>query len=355
MEVLALIPARSGSKGVVDKNIRLLNGKPLIAYSIEQALSSKMVNRTIVSTDSPLYAEIAQKHRAEVPFMRPQEIAQDLSTDLEVFQHALAWLKEHENYQPDICLHLRPTHPIREIKDIDEILKNLIDNPGIDSIRSISPVAETPYKMWHKDDVNLLSPVVTCDLKDAYNLPRQQLPEVYTQNACIDAVRAKVIMQQHSMTGTAIMGYVMQDNFDIDTEEQFYRAETYLRMLQWKDQITSGKPKTFCFDIDGVIATLVPDNNYELAQPNRNTIALINTLYELGQHIILFTARGSLTGIDWESITREQMVKWGVKHHKLAYGKPAADFYIDDRFIDLTDLYQLVANLTVDGKEKHGE
>ncbi|MBN1451863.1 MAG: hypothetical protein JW963_12675 [Anaerolineales bacterium] len=96
--------------------------------------------------------------------------------------------------------------------------------------------------------------------------------------------------------------------------------------------------KTFCFDIDGVIATLAPVTNYDQAQPQRETIELINRLYDQGHRIILFTARGSATGIDWTEITRRQMAEWGVKYHELRFGKPAADFYIDDKLITIEQL-----------------
>src|SRR4030042_3642677 len=120
-KILAIVPARSGSKTVLDKNIRFIAGKPLLAPSIEHALASKLINRTIVSTDSPAYAEIAREYGAQVPFLRPTDISQDTSTDLEVFIHALNWLREQEGYVPDICVHLRPTYPIRNVDDIDRV------------------------------------------------------------------------------------------------------------------------------------------------------------------------------------------------------------------------------------------
>src|SRR6516164_8690846 len=113
MKVLALIPARRGSNSLPHKNIRAVGGKPLLAWSVDHALAAKKVTRTIVSTDSPDYAAIARQFGAEAPFLRPEEIAGDLSTDLEVFEHALKWLEVHEGYQPQICVHLRPTHPVR--------------------------------------------------------------------------------------------------------------------------------------------------------------------------------------------------------------------------------------------------
>lgn len=227
MEVLAIIPARSGSKSVKDKNIRLLNGKPLIAYSIEHALACKKINRVIVSTDSEKYAEISKSYGAEIPFLRPKELAQDSSLDLEVFEHALNFLKKNENYVPDIIVQLRPTYPIREISDINGAIDMLIANDRADSVRCVCEAKEIPYKMWRVDDKGFLSPILT-DIEEAYNMPRQQLPKVYYQNASIDVVRYSTIMNSHSMTGKNILGYVMTHNWDIDTEQDVKEVEQYL-------------------------------------------------------------------------------------------------------------------------------
>ena len=343
-EIMALIPARGGSKTIPDKNIRLISGKPLLAHSIEHSLASKLINRTIVSTDSPVYAEIARKYGAEVPFLRPPEISQDASTDLEAFEHALNWLYENENYVPDICVHLRSTYPIRNIEDIDAAIRILVENPDIDSLRSVTPASATPFKMWFRGDDGLLSPAVKTKIKDAYNLPRQTLPQAFIQNACIDVVRTRAITEMHSMTGSRTFGYVMDNNFDIDTEQQLRNAETYLNL----SNIVGGKTeckksradgcKIFCFDIDGVIATVTPNNQYDLAQPLFDTIQMINLLYDYGHQVILFTARGSETGIDWTEVTRKQMSEWGVKYHELLFGKPSADYYIDDKLIHIEQL-----------------
>ena len=112
-EVLAIIPARGGSKGIPRKNIRPFAGYPLIAYSIAAGLQAKTVTRVIVTTDDDEIAEVARSYGAETPFLRPAELAQDLTTDLPVFQHALNWLASHEDYHPDVIVHLRPTSPVR--------------------------------------------------------------------------------------------------------------------------------------------------------------------------------------------------------------------------------------------------
>jgi len=231
MGVLAIIPARAGSKTIRHKNIQLVGGKPLIVHSIEHGLKSGLIDRVIVSTDSEEYAELARAAGAEVPFMRPEELAGDLSTDLETFKHALEWLKEHEDYHPEICVNLRPTFPLRNIEDIDAVVQTLRDREEIDSVRSVVPALHTPYKMWFTDEDGTLRPIIEHDIDDAHNLPRQALPKTYLQNACIDAVRSSVILEKDSMSGDTIYGYHMEDFFDIDTPEDLKRADEALSLL----------------------------------------------------------------------------------------------------------------------------
>jgi CMP-N,N'-diacetyllegionaminic acid synthase len=344
MNVLALIPARSGSKSIQDKNLRLVAGKPLLAHSIEHALASRLITRTIVSTDSQAYADVASSCGAEVPFLRPADISLDTSTDLEAFTHALDWLLEHEGYTPDLCVHLRPTYPIRDVEDIDCAIRILLERPDIDSVRSVAPAAETPFKIWFRGEDGCLSPVVDTDIRDPHNLPRQVLPATFIQNACIDVTRARVITEDGSMTGSRIYGYLMQHNFDIDTERQLREAEVAsVQALGEKEH----EKKTFCFDIDGVIAAIEPDNQYDRATPMQDTIDVVNSLHSQGHRIVLFTARGSKTGIDWTDLTRRQMQEWGVRHHELLFGKPAADYYVDDKLIGMEQLKAMAKEQTL--------
>lgn len=336
-KILAVIPARSGSKSVKDKNIRIMNGKPMLAYSIEQAISSKRIDRVIVSTDSPLYRDIAIQYGAEVPFLRPLEISQDTSLDIDVFRHALNWLKENDGYEANICVHLRPTHPIRDPYDIDKMISIMESDSQLDAVRSVSPARETPYKMWlfNDNDSDLIYPLVSCDVPEAYNAPRQRLPKAYMQNACIDVIRSRTILEKNSMTGDKIAGYKMDYDFDIDTESDFLKAERSQLLFE---ALRNKKPLKICCDIDGIIAAKTTTNSYEQSTAMSANIKVLNKLYESGHNITLFTARGYKTGIDWKQVTEEQLEKWGVKYHELIFGKPDADIYIDDKFFDIDDL-----------------
>ena len=236
MEVLAVIPARSGSKSITDKNIRSIGGKPMLAYSILHAKESGAVSRVIVSTDSPQYAEIAREYGAEVPFLRPAEYATDTALDIDVFLHALRHLRDKEGYLPEMVVQLRPTYPIRDPKDIGRMVELLAQRPEADSIRCIAPAKELAYKMWRMGGRGRITPILT-DIAEAYNMPRQQLPPIYYQNACIDVIRTRTILESHSMGGEYILGYQMGHNYDIDTEEEFARADRQLRLMAANGEI----------------------------------------------------------------------------------------------------------------------
>lgn len=233
MKTLALIPARGGSKGVPRKNIRLLAGRPLIAYSIEVARQAKGVHRVIVSTDDAEIAEVARSEGAEVPFLRPHDLAQDASRDLEVFRHALLWLREKESYSPDAVVHLRPTCPIRRPEIVERALELFSLHPEADSLRSVAVPDQTPYKMWRIDG-DFLRPLLPLEgVAEPYNQPRQLLPRVYWQNGYIDITRTATVLEKNSMNGGTILAFPIEEEFiDIDYEESFQKAEALLLRLR---------------------------------------------------------------------------------------------------------------------------
>ena len=204
-EVLCLIPARGGSKSPPDKNIRSFRGKPLVVHSIEQALQARYVGRVIVSTDSEKIAEISRQAGAKVPFTRPAEFAGDYSTDLEVFQHALRWLDEHEGYRPELIVHLRPTSPLRPPGLIDRGIEGLLAHPEADSLRTVVLAPHTPFKMWRLNG-DYLEPLLTHPIyPEPYNMPRQLLPPVYWQNAYLDITFWAAAINNNSVTGDYIL------------------------------------------------------------------------------------------------------------------------------------------------------
>jgi N-acylneuraminate cytidylyltransferase len=225
--VLAIIPARGGSKGLPNKNILPLLGHPLIAYSIKAAQDAKLITRVMVSTDSQAIADVALKYGADVPFLRPAEFAQDLSTDLEVFVHALNWLKENENYSPDLVVQLRPTSPIRKADLIDECITKLTESDA-ESVRIVTPSPITPYKMWRIEDENQpMIPLLNVEGTDEpFNEPRQRLPKTFWQIGTLDVIRPEVILEKNSMSGMKIMPHIVGNEWaiDIDDMSSFVKA-----------------------------------------------------------------------------------------------------------------------------------
>jgi CMP-N,N'-diacetyllegionaminic acid synthase len=242
-EVLALIPARGGSKGLPRKNLCLLNGKPLIAYSIEQARASRYITRTIVSTDDAEIAEIAKAHGAEVPFMRPAQFALDLSLDIDVFRHALEWLRDREGYQCDLVVHLRPTAPVRRGELVNEAIETMIRHPDADSLRAVSRPAQTPYKMWHVVNGRFEPLLQIPGVPEAHSLPRQELPDVYWQNGYIDIVRPHVVLDLGLMAGHHVVPFIIDDPvLELDYEEDITPLEEALAALgrdEWPGVIPS--------------------------------------------------------------------------------------------------------------------
>tara|TARA_B100001123_G_C15260835_1_gene1006516 strand:+ start:317 stop:1006 length:690 start_codon:yes stop_codon:yes gene_type:complete len=216
VKIVSIIPARSGSKRIKNKNIRLFKNKPLLAHSIFHSLESKLIQRTIVSTDSPKYAKIAIKYGAEVPFLRPKNISKDKSTDLQCFKHCLSYLKKKENYVPDLIVHLRPTYPLREKGLVDNCIKRLIKKKNFHSLRTICKSEDPIEKMWYqRKNKSIYNPVTQNNQN--HSVSDQSLKQSYHQNSCIDVIRVKHTISKNKIAGSKILGYEMIHNFDIDT------------------------------------------------------------------------------------------------------------------------------------------
>jgi N-acylneuraminate cytidylyltransferase len=232
-EVLALILARGGSRGIPRKNLMPIAGRPLIAYPICQARASRHITRTVVSTDDAEIAAVARAWGAEVPFIRPTEIAGDLSLDIEAFHHALTWLREYEGYTPDAVVHLRATEPVRRLCVMDAAIEKFLAHPAADSLRTVSRATEIPYKMWHLDG-DYMRPVVTLPgVREAHSVGRQMLPRAYCQDGYVDVIRPRTILDLNSMVGHKVIGMVTDEpRHDIDAPSDIAGAEAALREME---------------------------------------------------------------------------------------------------------------------------
>jgi N-acylneuraminate cytidylyltransferase len=278
--ILALIPARGGSKGIPRKNIRNFAGYPLIAWSIAAGLQAKSVSRIIVSTDDEEIAAVAREYGAETPFLRPSEFAQDRTTDFPVFEHALKWLEEIEGYKPEIVLQLRPTSPIRPVDMVDNSVSILMQHSDADSVRGVIPAGQNPHKMWRFNGYDApLNPLLAVEgIAEPYNAPRQILPPVYWQTGHIDAIRALTITGKHSMTGNVVYPLVIDPRYtvDIDTPADWdkYESVVYSGLDMVKPAGLSRRPmpqkvQLVICDFDGVIT----DNRVWVDQDGREMVA----------------------------------------------------------------------------------
>ena len=244
-EVLVLIPARGGSKSVPRKNLIKLQGKPMIAWAIECALASNYVSRVVVTTDDEEIAAVAREFGAEVPFLRPAELADDFSLDVEFHQHALEWLKENEGYEPNMVVNLRPTPPSRKSEVIDEAIELFSRHPEADALRSVHLASETPFKMWLINEEGYMDAIASLpDISEPYNQPRQKLPLVYWQDGYIDITRPSVILKKGSTTGDVIVPFLIEEPaVDIDYPDAIESAEAQLRERSTVIEITVGETK----------------------------------------------------------------------------------------------------------------
>jgi N-acylneuraminate cytidylyltransferase len=218
INVIAVIPARSGSKGIKDKNIKIINGKPLIYWTVKTALESKFINRVLVSTDSMKYANIVKKYGAEVPLLRPKSISKDKSTDIEFFIHFIKSLKLS---QEDLLVHLRPTTPYRDIKVINKAIKFFKKNiNNYTALRSVHEMSESAYKTFEIKK-NFLKSISTIGNIEIANQPRQSFPITYQANGYIDIVKVKEILSNNTLYGQKCFAFKTLTSYEIDNENDF--------------------------------------------------------------------------------------------------------------------------------------
>jgi CMP-N-acetylneuraminic acid synthetase len=229
--VLALVPARGGSKGIPGKNLQLLGGRPLVAHAVAAARGAGLVTRVVCSTDDPEIAAAARQAGAEVPFLRPPELAQDTSEDWPVFVHALDWLQQHVSWVPDLVVNLRPTSPLRTARHVDDAIQLLLQT-GADSVKAVCLARQHPHKMWLRLPNAEIEPFLTTPfrLSRGPDVPRAELQDVYWQNGVVDVTRCAVIREQHVMIGRRVAGLVTtaEDSIDIDTPLDLALAELLL-------------------------------------------------------------------------------------------------------------------------------
>ena len=240
LQIIALILARGGSQRLPRKNVMPLNGKPLISYTIKDALRSKWIDRVIVSTDDAEIVRVAKKFGAEVPFVRPKALAGGKVSDLPVCAHAVEWLSKFDSYQADILVLLRPTTPLRSKGLIDRCIERLITSGG-DSVRSVRSVGHWhPYWMLKLEKRNRVREFIPGKKVDQY-YQSQLLPPVYKHDAYCDVIRVRNLPKKYSPR-TGLQGFYGKDRrvyinedpcfINIDTAEEMEYAKLMMRKLK---------------------------------------------------------------------------------------------------------------------------
>ncbi len=227
MNILGLVPARGGSKGVPRKNIRLLAGKPLLAYTAETALASSRLTRVILSTDDGEIAEVGRNCGLEVPFLRPAELAEDTTPTLPVIQHAVKFLEARGDRFDAICL-LQPTNPLRKTSDIDGCVE-LLESAGADTVFTMLavPAEHNPHWVYFKNADGSLQ----LSTGEATPIPRRQsLPPAFHREGSVYVTRRDVVMIENSLYGARVIGFEIESSrsVNIDNLEDWAKAESLL-------------------------------------------------------------------------------------------------------------------------------
>jgi CMP-N,N'-diacetyllegionaminic acid synthase len=225
--IVALIPARSGSERVRDKNVRPLRGHPLLAYAIATARQAGIFDRIVCSTDSGKIAEVAQRYGAETPFLRPKALATATSPDIEWIKHALEQLDEHY----DLFAIVRATNPFRGPDVLRRGLAQLLATPEADSIRAVELVKQHPGKMWLLEGHTMRPLLDQAHLEVAWHAGQYQaLPEIYVQNSALEIAWTRVVSQTGSREGRVVAPFLTDgyEGFNIDDEDDWDRARRLL-------------------------------------------------------------------------------------------------------------------------------
>lgn len=230
MKILGLVNARGGSKGVPGKNIKLLGGRPLIAWSIAAGLGSRHLSKVVVSTDSEAIAEAARAAGAEVPFMRPAELATDTARQIDAIIHAVGFVEARDGRYDYVCL-LQPTCPLRSSADVDGAL-DLLLSTGADSVVTVTDVGgRHPMTLYRKGKDGVLSPYLA---SDGAGVLRQDFEELYWRTGGVYAMKRDVVMERRSLYGQDIRGYAVPEErcFNIDSPFDWALCAAYVDAQQ---------------------------------------------------------------------------------------------------------------------------
>jgi N-acylneuraminate cytidylyltransferase len=226
MNVFALVTARSGSKGVPDKNLKQIGNHSLLEWSIKSALKSSQISKVFLTTDSAEYAKLGESFGATVPFLRPKELASDTAIDLDVIKHFLTEINE----KPQALVHIRPTTPLRSPEIISDAVTKFMElKSEITSLRSVHEMSESAYKTFEVSDQGLLKSIASVAEGEKANLPRQAFPKTYQANGYVDILNPEFILKEHKLHGDKIFAFKTPVVTEVDTLSD-------LEYLNWEVQ-----------------------------------------------------------------------------------------------------------------------
>lgn len=233
MNILCVIPARSGSIGIKDKNIKDFDGKPLLVHSIEHAKKCSEITNIVVSTDSIKYSKIAEKFGASVPFIRPKNLSTHSSQDIDFINHALVQCEKIYKKKFSLVVLLRPTSPVREKNLIKKGLDMMIADPDANSLKAVTESIEHPYRHWISENKYIVG--YEKRLYEPYNLPRQKLPKTFYSAGDLEIIRRDTIIEG-SVSGKKIIPLILnkEEIIDIDTPSDWIKAEEILKLKRLK-------------------------------------------------------------------------------------------------------------------------
>jgi len=224
LKIFALVTARSGSKGVREKNIKNLGGHALLDWSIKSCLKAQSISQVYLSTDSEDYANIGKECGAVVPFLRPKELASDTANDLDVIKHFLSVIDQ----KPEALLHIRPTTPLRDPSILDKAIEVFFSKKNeLTSLRSVHEMSESAYKSFEVNDKGFLSTIGSIESGDKANLPRQTFPKTYVANGYVDVLDPNYILKENKLHGDKILAFQTPVVTEVDSIED-------LEYLEWQ-------------------------------------------------------------------------------------------------------------------------
>ncbi len=331
-KVTVIIPARKGSKGIKNKNRIIINGLPLVEYSIIIAKLCKYSGNIILSSDDNIILDIGRKHNIDL-IERPPHLATDTASALDVIKHVI----KTNNVLDDIML-LEPTSPVRTLEDLYSGIEQYYFEK-IDSLHSLSELKDICFAYIKKIDKD--GKVIDAIVKEIEGKQRQYYinEKFYERDGLFYLFKKNLVLIENTIYGRINKGFITNhETVDINGPDDLFKAERLLKQKEYQFfQRHKLMENIIYIDIDETICHTTANKDYSQAIPIYSNIEKANKLFDEGNIVIYWTARGTVTGIDWRDITEDQLNKWKVKYHELKFGKPNYHLFIDDRVLNTKD------------------